>query len=112
MTVPGLFRFVCTNGLVCGNHFGEIRVPHKGDIVRQVIEGAYEVMGIFDKVTENMESMKSLQDEQYLFGKAALTVRYEDENKIPVSPEQRITPRRREDKQNDLWTTISVYRRI
>lgn len=87
-------------------------MPHKGDIVGQVIEGAYEVMGIFDKVTENMESMKSLQDEQYLFGKAALTVRYEDENKIPVSPEQRITPRRREDKQNDLWTTISVYRRI
>ncbi|EGX5146829.1 DUF945 domain-containing protein [Salmonella enterica] len=110
--VPGLFRFVCTNGLVCGNHFGEIRVPHKGDIVWQVIEGAYEVMGIFDKVTENMESMKSVilnQDEQYLFGKAALTVRYEDENKIPVSPEQIITPRRREDKQNDLWTT---YQRV
>ncbi|EBK1240023.1 DUF932 domain-containing protein, partial [Salmonella enterica] len=64
--------------------------PHKGDIVGQVIEGDYEVMGIFDKATENMESMKSVilnQDEQYLFGKAALTVRYEDENKIPVSPE-------------------------
>lgn len=94
------------------DHFGEIRVPHKGDIVGQVIEGAYEVMGIFDKVTENMESMKSVilnQDEQYLFGKAALTVRYEDENKIPVSPEQIITPRRREDKQNDLWTT---YQRV
>ncbi|ECJ2934348.1 hypothetical protein FN906_23410 [Salmonella enterica subsp. enterica] len=84
-------------------------------MVGQVIEGAYEVMGIFDKVTENMESMKSVilnQDEQYLFGKAALTVRYEDENKIPVSPEEIITPRRQEDKQNDLWTTISVYRRI
>ncbi len=110
--VPGLFRFVCTNGLVCGNNFGEIRVPHKGDIVGQVIEGAYEVLGIFDKVTENMESMKSVilnQDEQYLFGKAALTVRYEDENKIPVSPEQIITPRRWEDKQNDLWTT---YQRV
>ncbi len=75
------------------DHFGEIRVPHKGDIVGQVIEGDYEVMGIFDKATENMESMESMksvilnQDEQYLFGKAALTVRYEDENKIPVSPE-------------------------
>ncbi len=32
-------------------------------------------------------------------------VRYEDENKTPVTPEQIITPRRREDKQNDLWTT-------
>ena len=39
--IPGIFRFVCTNGLVCGDSFGEIRVPHKGDVVGQVIEGAY-----------------------------------------------------------------------
>ncbi|KDQ00171.1 hypothetical protein EN35_04515 [Rhodococcus qingshengii] len=43
---------------MCGNNFGEIRVPHKGDIVGQVIEGAYEVLGVFDKVTDNMEAMK------------------------------------------------------
>ncbi|EPG3584818.1 DUF932 domain-containing protein, partial [Escherichia coli] len=106
--IPGIFRFVCTNGLVCGNNFGEIRVPHKGDIVGQVIEGAYEVLGVFDKVTDNMEAMKEIHlnsDEQHLFGRAALMVRYEDENKTPVTPEQIITPRRREDKQNDLWTT-------
>src|SRR5699024_11402916 len=48
--IPGIFRFVCTNGLVCGNNFGEIRVPHKGDIVGQVIEGAYEVLDVFDKI--------------------------------------------------------------
>lgn len=106
--IPGIFRFVCTNGLVCGNNFGEIRIPHKGDIVGQVIEGAYEVLGVFDKVTDNMEAMKEIHlnsDEQHLFGRAALMVRYEDENKTPVTPEQIITPRRWEDKQNDLWTT-------
>lgn len=113
--VPGLFRFVYTNGLVCGNNFGEIRVPHKGDIVGKVIEGAYDVLGIFDKVTENMESMKSVilnQDEQYLFGKAVLTVRYDDESKIPVSPEQIIIPRRWEDKKMTCGQHISVSRRI
>ncbi len=97
--------------LVCGNNFGEIRVPHKGDIVGQVIEGAYEVLGVFDKVTDNMEAMKEIHlnsDEQHLFGRAALMVRYEDENKTPVTPEQIITPRRREDKQNDLWTTLAA----
>ncbi|MDW5935992.1 DUF932 domain-containing protein, partial [Klebsiella pneumoniae] len=52
-------RFVCTNGLVCGTSFGEIRVPHKGDIVGRVIEGAYEVLGIFDKITEGVDVMKS-----------------------------------------------------
>ena len=45
--LPGLFRAVCQNGLVCGESFGEVRVPHKGDVVSQVIEGAYEVLGIF-----------------------------------------------------------------
>ncbi|EBS5460601.1 DUF945 domain-containing protein [Salmonella enterica subsp. enterica serovar Elokate] len=110
--MPGIFRFVCTNGLVCGNNFGEIRVPHKGDVVGQVIEGAYEVLDVFDSVTENMEAMKSVilnQDEQYWFGKAALTVRYEDENKTPVTPEKIIAPRRWEDRQNDLWT---IYQRV
>ncbi len=28
--------------------------------------------------------------------------------KTPVTPEQIITPRRREDKQNDLWTTLAA----
>ncbi|RHW53923.1 DUF945 domain-containing protein, partial [Cronobacter sakazakii] len=51
--IPGMFRFVCQNGMVCGQTFGDIRVHHKGDIVSQVIEGAYEVLGIFDKVDEN-----------------------------------------------------------
>ncbi|HCP5179753.1 TPA: DUF932 domain-containing protein, partial [Escherichia coli] len=55
-----------------------------------------------------MEAMKEIHlnsDEQHLFGRAALMARYEDENKTPVTPEQIITPRRWEDKQNDLWTT-------
>lgn len=106
--ITGLFRFVCTNGLVCGDTFGEIRVPHKGDIVGQVIEGAYEVLNTFDEVTENMEEMKGIalnQDERILFGKAALTYKYNEEEKAPVTAEQIIHPRRWEDKKNDLWTT-------
>ena len=35
-------------------------------------------------------------------------VRYEDENKTPVTPEQIITPRRREDKQNHLLDNLSA----
>ncbi|HGV4075176.1 TPA: DUF932 domain-containing protein [Enterobacter kobei] len=110
--IPGMFRFVCTNGLVCGTSFGEIRVPHKGDIVGRVIEGAYEVLGIFDKITEGVDVMKSItltREEQRLFGQAALTYRYEDENKSPVSIEQIIHPRRYEDKKDDIWTT---YQRV
>lgn len=58
--LPGLFRGVCTNGLVCGQSFGEVKVPHKGDVVEKVIEGAYEVLGIFDRVEEKRDAMQSL----------------------------------------------------
>lgn len=56
--IPGMFRFVCMNGMVCGQTFGEIRVPHKGDVVGQVIDGEYEVLDIFDGVKESRGEMK------------------------------------------------------
>ncbi|VCY51316.1 Antigen 43 [Escherichia coli] len=43
--LPGYFRFVCQNGCVCGQSLGEVRVPHRGNVVEKVIEGAYEVVG-------------------------------------------------------------------
>jgi hypothetical protein len=58
--LPGLFRAVCQNGLICGESFGEVRVPHKGNVVEKVIEGAYEVLGIFDRVEEKRDAMQSL----------------------------------------------------
>ncbi len=58
--LPGLFRGVCTNGLVCGQSFGEVRVSHKGNVVEKVIEGAYEVLGVFDRVEEKRDAMQSL----------------------------------------------------
>src|SRR3546814_8105435 len=42
--LAGAFRFVCSNGLVCGDAVADVRIPHKGDITGQVIEGAYEVL--------------------------------------------------------------------
>ncbi len=49
--LPGYFRAICTNGLVCGQSLGEVRVPHRGNVVDRVIEGAYEVVGVFDRIT-------------------------------------------------------------
>lgn len=83
--------------------------PHKGDVTEKVIEGAYEVLGIFDNVADDMEMMKSIsltQGEQNLFACAALTYRYEDDEKFPITESQLLTPRRWEDKKDDLWTTF------
>ncbi|ECI3628907.1 DUF945 domain-containing protein, partial [Salmonella enterica subsp. diarizonae] len=81
--LPGYFRQVCTNSLVCGQSLGEIRVPHRGDIVGKVIEGAYDVLGVFDRVEEKREAMQSLllpPPAQQALAKAALTYRFGEEH--------------------------------
>ncbi|NIH92176.1 hypothetical protein FHW31_003651 [Enterobacter asburiae] len=107
--LPGLFRFVCQNGLVCGETFGEVRVPHKGNVVEKVIEGAYEVLGIFDRVEEKRDVMQSLvlsPPAQQAFATAALTYRFGEEHQ-PVTASQILTPRRYEDHQDDLWSVFN-----
>jgi len=107
--LPGLFRGVCTNGLVCGQSFGEVRVPHRGNVVEKVIEGAYEVLGIFDRVEDKREAMQSLllpPPAQHALAKAALTYRFGEEHQ-PVTEAQALSPRRWQDEQNDLWTVFN-----
>lgn len=109
--LPGLFRGVCTNGLVCGQSFGEVRVPHKGNVVEKVIEGAYEVLGVFDRVDEKRDAMQSLAlpvPARHALANAALKYRFGEEHQ-PVTVSQLLTPRRREDYSDDLWT---VYQRV
>lgn len=107
--IPGMFRQICTNGLVAWKDFGEISVPHKGDIIGQVIEGAYEVLRTFDNVDENIDKMRSIQlnePERLLLGTAALEYKYEGKT-APITAEQVIRHRRWEDDRNDLWTTFN-----
>ena len=109
--LPGLFRSVCCNGLVCGTSLGEVRVPHKGNVVEKVIEGAYEVLGVFDRVEEKRDAMQSLllpPPAQQALAKAALTYRFGEEHQ-PVTESQVLSARRWQDEQNDLW---SVFNRL
>lgn len=108
--IPGIFRQICTNGLVCWKSCGEISVPHKVDIVSQVIEGAYEVLDVFDKVENNICMMKGIQvnsEERRLPGQLALEYKY-DEKEPPVSAERIIQPRAWYDKGTDLWTAFNI----
>ncbi|APM57620.1 TPA: DUF945 domain-containing protein [Klebsiella pneumoniae] len=98
--LPGYFRFVCQNGCVCGQSLGEVRVPHRGNVVEKVIEGAYEVVGVFDRIEEKRDAMQSL-------AQAALTYRYGDEHQ-PVTTADILTPRRREDYGKDLWSAYQT----
>jgi hypothetical protein len=59
-------------------------------VVSQVIEGAYEVLGIFDRVEEKRDAMQSLllpPPAQQALAKAALTYRFGEDHQ-PVTESQ------------------------
>jgi hypothetical protein len=77
--LAGLFRFVCCNGLVVGQVVEDIRIPHKGNVQGEVIEGAFRVLDEFEAVEASAEGMKALTlrpEEQTAFATAALALRF------------------------------------
>ncbi|ATL72504.1 DUF932 domain-containing protein [Nocardia terpenica] len=110
--LAGMFRFVCTNGMVCGETIDDIRVRHSGNVVDDVIEGAYTVLDQFELVEAERDDMKALPletGEQHAFAKAALALRYDEPEKAPIAARQLLTPRRVEDAGDDMW---SVFNRV
>ena len=106
----GMLRFVCTNSMIAGERFEEVRVPHKGGIQDQIIEGVYTVAQDFPRLIGATEAMKDTQlsrDEQQVLAEASLVARYGEEES-PVRPDQIIAPRRREDVGQSLWQTFNV----
>lgn len=109
--LAGMFRFVCSNGLVCGDTVADVRIPHKGDVAGSVIEGAYEVLSGFERVKENREAMRAVtldEGEAEVFARAALALKYDDPDKpAPVSESQILMPRRVDDRRPDLWSVFN-----
>lgn len=106
----GVLRFVCTNGLICGEEIADFRVRHSGDVKDRVIEGAFEVLENFTHIDESMDVMKSItldEGQQNAFAKAALTLRYDDIEESPITEDGVLRPRRRDDMGSDLWTVFN-----
>ena len=62
-----------------GEVVDDIRIPHKGNIQGEVIEGAFRVLDEFEAVGEHTEAMKALQlapPEEVAFATAALALRF------------------------------------
>lgn len=109
--LSGVFRFVCANGMVCGDTYHDIRVPHKGNIKDQVLEGANVILESFGLITESRERMERLTlsaDERRAFSEAALQLRYDGADHILIQAEQLVQPRRQADTGRDLWTVFNV----
>lgn len=109
--LSGVYRFVCSNGMVCGETQSDIRVRHTGNIVDNVIEGAFRVLEGFELVDQQKDGMKALTlnaGEQGAFARAALALKYDtDIAPPPVTETQLLQANRSADRAGDLWTTFN-----
>ena len=107
--LAGMFRFVCSNGLVCGDTVANVRVPHKGDVAGHVIEGAYEVLHGFDRAQESRDAMRAITldaGESEVFARA-LALKYDEDKPAPITESQILMPRRHDDDRRDLWSVFN-----
>lgn len=111
----GLFRAVCLNGMVVSaGNIEEVRIPHKGNVIDQVIEGSFRVLESAKLSLEAPERWSgiTLSPQQRLaFAEAAHALRFADADgniNTPIKSTQLLEARRQEDTSKDLWTTFNV----
>lgn len=108
--LAGCLRFACQNGLIRGDINNDIRIKHSGNIIDNVIEGAYTILDNFKSVDESKALLKSIAlnpDEQRIFAETALMLRYDEKAPAGLAPEQLLKTNRRDDLSPDLWTTFN-----
>jgi hypothetical protein len=117
--MSGVFRIVCTNGLIAASElFDAIRVKHSGSlesVASKVIEGTYQVVDETARVLEHRDHWRTInmnRDAQIAFADAAHVVRFGDSEgnvDTPIKSNQLLIPRRSEDAGDSLW---QVFNRV
>jgi hypothetical protein len=112
--MAGIYRMVCSNGLIAGDTFREVRVRHQGNIIQNVIEGTYEVMNESVRLIESADNMSGIildSNEKKIFAEAVHQLRFDGqtENEAGIKPEQFLKARRyQENGKDDLFTVFNV----
>ena len=106
----GIFRLVCSNGLVVGDTLSQIRAIHAGgrDIVGEVIDASYRLIGESPRVLGTIEQWRGVQLDapaQLAYAKAAVEL---NPSSLELKPESLLIARRWEDRQdNSLYCTFN-----
>lgn len=108
----GLFRPVCTNGMMARiGDFGLIHVPHRGNVIANVVEAALTITRGFADIGTVIERMARtvLSNEQRVdFAHAAAQLRYNNAGHIPYAPSRLLEARRAIDQGDDVWHVYNV----
>lgn len=107
----GIFRFVCSNGLVVATeNFGKQSFIHKSFDEEYVIDVVNKSVKKFDIVFPLINEMKKIElseNEKIAFAKKASKIRW-PQKEIQISADDLLIKRRNEDMINNLWTVFNV----
>ena len=109
----GVFRLVCSNGLIVGDETFSRRVKHQGDVVNRVVGAANDIIEIAPISVEKAVEWQGIQlklEHKAEFARAAMSLKWtaDEKDEFPITPRQALEPRRRADEKDDLWTTFNV----
>lgn len=106
--LSGVFRFVCSNGLVVGTTTGKEVVRHTGDAAADLIHRMQQLAKNTSQLYSSIDkwSKKELTKAQrHEFARFAAQLRWGDAQRF--EPEDLLMLRRAEDDRGDLWTTFN-----
>jgi Domain of unknown function (DUF932) len=112
--IAGLYRLVCSNGMMVSDaEIDSIIVRHSGNVAQDVLDGSHRLIADTQKSLGTVQGWTQLPltvGEQHAFAESAHILRFADgDGKVttPITADQLLTPRRREDVGNDLWRTFN-----
>lgn len=111
----GIFRLVCSNGMVVASaNLGEVRVTHRGNVIEEVLNASFGLIERAPEVAKQVDDWQRLildPDQQLKYAKEVAEFASLGRNR--VDPETLIEARRPEDDHEDngsrdLWRTMNV----
>lgn len=113
--MAGIFRLICSNGLIVADSLLEsISVRHTGNVIPEVVEGAQYIFDNAPKVIEAAEEWKTIDlepKEQLALAEVTHELRFprdeEGKTSTEVTPQMLLNARRSDDEGSDLWRTFN-----
>lgn len=109
----GLYRTLCMNGLLARvGDFGVIQVPHRGNVIANIVEAALQIARGFPAINDVIDLMQAsflTELQRVRFAERAFEIRFQRSVLKPTfSPARLLEARRECDKGNDLWCVYNT----
>ncbi len=106
----GIYRFVCSNGLVIADSvFETYKIKHLGERENDVATAVANITAIKPKLLDKINTLSSIeltQLEKESFARSSIPLRFDKH--LQVNHTDLLTPHRDEDTSNDLYTVLNV----